>query len=197
MSATIEGTWIARRPPAELEGVLMAASVLDSLSAEQIIAKSEPGGQPAPGLSAPPRPAKPDRLISLDAYRGFIMLVMASAGFGLPQVAQHFKGEPLWQFLGYEFEHVVWRGCSFWDLIQPSFMFMVGVAMPYSFASRRAKGHGSWRNLGHVLWRSFALIALAVFLTSNKEAHTRFLFTNVLAQIGLGYAFVYFFLGRG
>src|SRR5438046_538299 len=123
----------------------MAFSVLDTPPAEQIIAKSEPSRHPALA------PAKPERLTSLDAYRGFIMLVMASAGFGLPQIAEHFKGDPLWQFLGYEFEHTVWTGCSFWDLIQPSFMFMVGVAMPYSFASRMAKGHGPWRNLGHVL----------------------------------------------
>jgi predicted acyltransferase len=175
----------------------MASPVLETTASEQIFAAGEPARVPAATPSAPAIPYKPQRLTSLDAYRGFIMLVMASAGFGFPQVAQHFKDNPAWQFLGYEFDHVTWMGCSFWDLIQPSFMFMVGVAMPYSFASRKAKGHDPWRNAGHVLWRSFVLVALAVFLTSNHAPHTRFLFTNVLAQIGLGYGIVYLFLGRG
>ena len=39
-----------------------------------------------------------------------------------------------------QFDHVQWRGCSFWDLIQPSFMFLVGVAMPFSYASRQRAG---------------------------------------------------------
>ena len=97
----------------------------------------------APDSSATPAsPDKPERLVSLDAYRGFIMLAMASVrarpGAGR---ARSFPGNAVWQFLGYQTDHVAWVGCGFWDLIQPSFMFMVGVAMPYSFASRKAKGH--------------------------------------------------------
>src|SRR5205814_6108212 len=69
----------------------------------------------------------PTRLTSLDAYRGFIMLVMASGGFAFAKVArEHFQGDPVWGFLAYQFDHVAWGGCAFWDLIQPSFMFMVG-----------------------------------------------------------------------
>ena len=144
-----------------------------------------------------PSKRQPSRLVSLDAYRGFIMLVMVSGGFGLPQVAAHFKESPLWQFLGYEFQHVPWTGCAFWDLIQPSFMFMVGVAMPFSHASRLAKGQSRLQIAAHVLYRSVILILLGVFLSSNNREQTNFSFVNVLTQIGLGYAFVYLFLGRG
>src|SRR5262249_32718686 len=70
-------------------------------------------------------------------------------------------------------------------------------AMPYSFASRLAKGQSRWQNFCHVVWRSLVLVALAIFLSSNGENQPQFVFTNVLAQIGLGYAFVYFLLGRG
>ena len=56
-----------------------------------------------------------------------------------------------------QFDHVAWRGCTFWDLIQPSFMFMVGVAMPFSYASRRARGETWPRLLGHAVLRSFIL----------------------------------------
>ena len=44
--------------------------------------------------TAPAAPEKPERLVSLDAYRGFIMLAMASSGLGLAQVAQVVPGRP-------------------------------------------------------------------------------------------------------
>ncbi|MEX2560546.1 MAG: DUF5009 domain-containing protein [Pirellulales bacterium] len=132
-----------------------------------------------------------ERLVSLDAYRGFIMLAMASAGFALPQVAKHFPDQPAWKFLGYQFDHVQWVGCSFWDLIQPSFMFMVGAAMAYSFARRSAEGHSFGRMLGHALYRSAVLILLGIFLSSAGHQRTDFTFVNVLTQIGLGYTFLF------
>ena len=46
-----------------------------------------------------------------------------------------------WQTASTQLQHVEWTGCTAWDLIQPSFMFMVGVAMPYSFASRASVGN--------------------------------------------------------
>jgi predicted acyltransferase len=122
---------------------------------------------------------------------------MASAGLGLAKVAKSFPDSAVWGFLGYQTDHVPWLGCGFWDLIQPSFMFMVGVAMPYSFASRQAKGHSPLRNGAHVVYRSLVLVLLSIFLVSNHSRQTNFLFTNVLAQIGLGYGVVYLLLGRG
>jgi len=90
--------------------------------------------QPA---NPPAKAAKPDsRLVSLDAYRGFIMLMLASTGFGLSVLANH----PGWGWLAYQVDHSEWEGCTFWDLIQPAFTFMVGVAMPFAFAKRLANG---------------------------------------------------------
>src|SRR5688500_3324846 len=67
-----------------------------------------------------------DRLHSLDAYRGLIMVTLAFVGFGLAETAKnHLKDNPdspLWQNVEYQFSHVEWLGCSYWDLIQPSFM---------------------------------------------------------------------------
>jgi predicted acyltransferase len=131
-----------------------------------------------------------ERLMSLDAYRGFIMLAMASGGFALARAAKAHPGSGVWEFLAYQTDHVAWRGCSFWDLIQPSFMFMVGVALPYSYDSRRRQGQTRAQLLRHALSRSFILVALAVFLSSPGGKGTNFVFTNVLAQIGLGYTFL-------
>lgn len=154
---------------------------------------------------------KPKRLVSLDAYRGFVMLAMASSGFALHNtwdthheaIVAKFADtryaniwERGWETLSYQFSHVEWTGCSFWDLIQPSFMFMVGVSMPYSYSRREAKGQSGFRRFGHVIFRSIVLILLGVFLSSNWNSQTNFTFTNVLAQIGLGYTFLYLLLGR-
>jgi predicted acyltransferase len=144
-------------------------------------------------VAPPPKPATPagERLLSLDAYRGFVMLLMISAGLGIPKIAAYFPGSGLWKFLAYETEHAEWRGCSLWDLIQPSFMFIVGVAVPYSLAARRAKGDSFGRLGAHALWRAFALIALGVFLSSGGHKQTNYSFAIVLAQIGFGYPFLW------
>ncbi len=145
----------------------------------------------------PAAPTLPARLVSLDAYRGFIMLAMASGGLALAQVAKHLPDGSLRDLLAYHFDHVAWVGGGFWDMIQPSFMFMVGVAMPYSYASRHSRGDSDARIMAHVLWRALVLVLLGVFLSSNWSARTDWTFTNVLSQIGLGYAFVYLLINRG
>jgi predicted acyltransferase len=149
------------------------------------------------GRAAAPAVAATTRLGSLDAYRGFIMVAMVSGGFGFSQVARRLPDDALWQFLGFHFDHVLWAGCGFWDLIQPSFMFMVGVAMPYSHASRQARGQAKPVIAGHVLYRALVLVFLGIFLSSNWSRQTEWVFTNVLTQIGLGYCFVYLLVGRG
>lgn len=140
---------------------------------------------------------KAARLVSLDAYRGFVMMAMVSDGLGLSDVARHFPGSNLWEFLDYQVSHVQWEGCAFWDLIQPSFTFMVGVAMPYSHASRLSRGQKPVTIGIHVIWRAFLLTFLGVFLRSDGASMTRFTFEDVLSQIGMGYAFVYLLIGRG
>lgn len=134
---------------------------------------------------------KRERLVSLDAYRGAIMLMMASGGLGLAQVARQFPDNDLWQFIAHQTEHAQWAGFTLWDIIQPAFMFMVGIALPFSLASRRAHGQSLVRMSGHAIWRALILVLLAVFLSSNWSKQTAWGFGNVLAQIGLGYPIVF------
>jgi hypothetical protein len=133
---------------------------------------------------------KRERLVSLDAYRGAIMLLMASSGLGLAQVARQFPDSGLWQFLAHQTDHAPWAGMRLWDIIQPAFMFMVGVALPWSVANRRARGQSFGRIFGHALWRALILVLLAVFFTS-AWSNRGLGFSNVLAQIGLGYPVVF------
>ena len=152
---------------------------------------------------------KPARLMSLDVYRGFVMLAMASSGLALTRISgdnrvlTQFDGtewagawETLWSTLEYQLSHVAWTGCSAWDLIQPSFMFMVGVSLPFSMARRDAEGTAGWRSFLHAVWRSVVLVGLGVALSSRIDnGIMSFTFANVLCQIGLGYSFLYLLRG--
>jgi predicted acyltransferase len=148
-------------------------------------------------MSQNPEPDSP-RLLSLDAYRGFVMLAMASGGIGTFGVLAS-SGDSSWslvrQVIAQHFDHAAWRGCNFWDLIQPSFMFLVGAAMPFSYARRRAHGDGWLQLFAHAVVRSLVLVALGVFLASTGKASTIYSFVNVLAQIGLGYTVVFLLIG--
>ncbi len=138
---------------------------------------------------------KPERLLSLDAYRGFIMLGLVSGYFGL-----HLLARIPWRFapfFDYQTNHVAWTGCSAWDLIQPSFMFIMGVAMPYSYAARKARGDSRAGQTGHAVYRALVLIFLGVFLRSIGREQTNFTFEDVISQIGLAYILLFLLLDRG
>jgi predicted acyltransferase len=75
------------------------------------------------------------------------------------------------------------------DMIQPSFTFLVGVALPYSLRSRRKKGQSTQKIIAHTIWRSFLLIALGIFLRSIHSDMTNYTFEDTLTQIGMGYTF--------
>src|SRR5258708_7153813 len=130
----------------------------------------------------------------MDAYRGFVMLLMMAEVLRLSRVAEAFPGNWFWSFLAYNQTHVDWAGCSLHDLIQPSFSFLVGVALPYSIASRLAKGGTFGKMFGHALWRSILLVALGVFLRSMNGTQTNYTFEDTLSQIGMGYP-ILFLLG--
>lgn len=142
----------------------------------------------------PPRVAAPaavSRNTALDAYRGFVMLLMMAEVLRLAQVAKAYPGNWFWAILSFNQSHVDWAGCSLHDLIQPSFSFLVGAALPYSIASRLARGTKFWNMFGHALWRSLLLVALGIFLRSMHSPQTNFTFEDTLTQIGLGYPFLF------
>ncbi len=133
----------------------------------------------------------PARNVAIDAYRGLVMVLMMAEVLRLSEVSRAFPGNSFWAFLAYNQTHVEWAGCSLHDLIQPSFSFLVGVALPYSLASRMRKGARFQTLFVHALWRSFLLAALGIFLRSMHSTQTYFTFEDTLTQIGLGYPFLF------
>jgi len=140
---------------------------------------------------------QPRRVVAIDAYRGLVMFLMMAEALHLSQLAKNFPDSPFWRIVGFNTEHVEWAGCSLHDLIQPSFSFLVGVALPFSVASRLAKGDSFGRLLAHAVWRSVLLVALGIFLRSTHSGQTNFTFEDTLSQIGLGYTFLFLLAFRG
>jgi len=68
------------------------------------------------------------RLVSLDAFRGLTMIFLISGAFGFSYLLDY----PYLDFFAKQFTHHPWHGMYFWDLVQPFFMFIVGVAIPLS-----------------------------------------------------------------
>ncbi|MFO0426394.1 MAG: acyltransferase family protein [Planctomyces sp.] len=136
----------------------------------------------------------PQRLLSMDTYRGFVMFLMAAEMLRLSQLAKNFPGSRLWEWIDFHNSHVAWTGCSLHDLIQPSFSFLVGVALPFSLASRKGRGQSILRMTLHAFVRGALLVLLGVFLRSTGREMTRWTFEDTLSQIGLGYP-ILFLLG--
>jgi heparan-alpha-glucosaminide N-acetyltransferase len=140
--------------------------------------------------SIAPKPQIP-RLASIDAYRGLVMFLMMAEVLQLCRVAGKLPGQRFWELLCHHQSHVEWVGCSLHDLIQPSFSFLVGVALPFSLANRLAKGQSKAMMTAHAFWRSLILVFLGVFLRSRHQGQTYFTFEDTLSQIGLGYTFLF------
>jgi predicted acyltransferase len=82
-----------------------------------------------------PAPAVPERLGSLDAFRGFVMLWIIG-GEGLMVGLAALGHNRVIDAVVYELSHSPWQGLRFYDCIWPSFMLMVGVSVSLSFAKR-------------------------------------------------------------
>lgn len=148
---------------------------------------------PTAVVTSDPSPAAPRaaRLGSIDAYRGFVMLLMMGEVLDFAHVSESLPGSSFWKFLAWHQHHSEWIGCTLHDLIQPSFSFLVGVALPFSLARRGAEGEPTWKRTLHAGWRALALVLLGVFLRSIGRQQTYWTFEDTLSQIGLGYVFLY------
>jgi predicted acyltransferase len=134
-----------------------------------------------------------ERLLSLDFFRGFTMFLLIAESTRIYEllVEPAFNGTIVGA-IGTQFQHHPWNGLRFWDLIQPFFMFIVGVAMPFSFGKRWARGDSWAVTFRHTLQRSFLLLLFGWALYCIGPGHLTFELWNVLAQ--LSFTFLIAFL---
>ena len=161
-----------------------------------------------PVRPAPPRPiptpgarivATSDRILSLDALRGFDMFwIIGGDKLALAILALIPAGRAPWvEQVQRQFTHVRWEGFHAYDLIMPLFLFVVGAAMPFSFARRAELGHSNGRMLLKLLRRTVILFILGMAVQGHLlefNLETLHPFSNTLQAIAVGYLFAGIFM---
>jgi predicted acyltransferase len=142
------------------------------------------------GAPAAARPAVDDgRLLSLDAFRGLTIAGMILV-----------NNPGSWSYVYAPLEHAAWHGWTPTDLIFPYFLFIVGVAIPFSFRRRLAEGAGRGGLFAHVVRRALIIVALGMFMRVFPGFHfSDIRWPGVLQRIGVVYlaaAGLYLGVGR-
>ena len=132
------------------------------------------------------------RLLSLDFFRGMTMFLLIGTLY--PTLRD--SNVPFLSAIGWQFEHRYWDALTFYDFIEPFFMFILGVAIPFSIASRQRKGQTSKQITKHALGRAVILFALGILIYWVDAGKTVFRLWNVLTQMSVGYLFAFLLVKR-
>jgi predicted acyltransferase len=148
----------------------------------------------SPETQTPVLPA-PVRITSVDFFRGFTMFLLAGEA---TELYSHLLNSNIGfvHFLGNQLHHHEWHGLHFWDLIQPFFMFIVGVAIPFAVANRLKKGEGTKTITLHAFKRAGLLLFFGWALYFIDAGRLVFRFQNVLAQLSVTYIVAFLIRNR-
>jgi predicted acyltransferase len=128
-----------------------------------------------------------ERVLSIDFFRGFTMFLLIGESTMLYSHLEEAGGTGIVHFFATQLSHHEWNGLHFWDLIQPFFMFIVGVAIPFAVANRKKKGDSDRKILLHALKRSALLLFLGWAIYCIGPGKIVWRFQNVLAQLSVTY----------
>ncbi|HPF02762.1 MAG TPA: DUF5009 domain-containing protein [Bacteroidales bacterium] len=137
----------------------------------------------------------PGRVMSVDFFRGLTMFLLAGEA---SRLYEHFgeADSAFLNFFGTQLSHHQWHGMYFWDLIQPFFMFIVGVAIPFAVANRLKKGESMKKITLHALKRSGLLLFFGWAIYFVAAGKLVFRFQNVLAQLSVTYLVAFLIMNR-
>ena len=132
------------------------------------------------------------RLVSLDLFRGLVMFLLVAEGAGLYRNWLETSESGTFMYaLATQFHHHPWNGLRFWDLVQPYFMFIVGVAMWFSVKKRLARGDSQGKVTLHILRRCLLLLAFGVALHIGYRGKLVWELWNVLSQLSVSILIAY------
>lgn len=127
-----------------------------------------------------------NRLLSIDALRGFDMLLISGGGLFIERL-HGVTGLPWVDTIAAQLTHPAWNGFTFYDFIFPLFLFIAGVSLSFSLRSATAKGVPKRELYKKAAWRFLILFLLGVLdknipLNIFDPAHIRY--GTVLGRIG-------------
>src|SRR5678815_4495984 len=125
----------------------------------------------------------PARLLSLDFFRGLIMVLLAMESTGMYEHLNELTAGTSLNSLMTQFFHHPWNGLRFWDLIQPGFMFIAGTAMAFSLHKQASQGMTWNQSFRKILKRCFWLFFWGVLDYAIKPKGLSFELWDVLTQL--------------
>jgi len=132
--------------------------------------------------------SKPARLLSLDALRGLDMFLLVGIGPILRAISG-LGDNAFTRAIAGQIRHPDWQGFTLWDLIFPLFIFIVGVALPFSLKKRQEQ-HGKTAVYRHIFIRAALLTILGlVFWGTPGGVHPDYGYYSVLYRIAVAYLF--------
>ena len=137
-------------------------------------------------MTAGEKAAPAERLTSLDVFRGLTMFLLVAEGAAVYEALSHATSPdaPAGMLVA-QFHHHPWNGLRFWDLVQPFFMFIVGVAMPFSYSKRWERGDSWSESFRHVAYRCLMLLLFGVGLHCGYAGKLVWELWNVLSQLSV------------
>lgn len=132
---------------------------------------------------------QPARLLSLDAVRGFDMFWIIGGQDVVRGLAKACPGR-VSSAIARQFEHVPWQGLHLFDVIWTLFMFIVGVSLSFSIASRKRRNETKANMFRHAATRALILFVLGMAAQGNLldfSLATLHPFYSVLHGIAAGY----------
>jgi predicted acyltransferase len=130
--------------------------------------------------------SRPERLLSIDALRGFDMFWIIG-GDGLAEAFGKWWGTPAAAQLADQFEHVEWEGFRFYDLIFPLFLFVVGSVLPFSLSRYQTGENSKTVALSRIARRVVLLFLLGLVYNGLLQFHFPMRVTGVLQRIAICY----------
>ncbi|WP_420321093.1 acyltransferase family protein [Flagellimonas sp.] len=135
--------------------------------------------------------SQPKRILSIDALRGFDMLLIIFADHFFYNLNKG-AGTPFTEALAKQFSHPEWFGSTFYDIIMPLFLFVVGAVIPFSLSKRMQENVGKGAIYRKLAKRFIILFILGWIVQGNLLAwdiDQFHVFSNTLQAIAVGYLF--------
>jgi len=143
------------------------------------------GGKTSSNASAPVS----KRIVSVDALRGFDMFWI----IGGEVIFEEWAKTSHWRFvhrIAGQLQHTDWAGLTAYDLIFPTFVFVVGVSMVFSLGKQIAMG-GRAAAMRRLVMRGVVLylLGIAYYGIITKNGHPQLRLMGVLQRIAIAYTF--------
>ena len=137
-----------------------------------------------------------ERVLSIDFFRGLTMFLLIGESTRLYRHFGAISDTGIINFIATQLTHHEWNGLYFWDLIQPFFMTIVGVAIPFAIAARKKKGDSDKSILRHAFKRSLILLLLGWGVYCIGPGKIVWRFQDVLAQLSVTYLIAFLIINK-